>query len=300
MATTRPVFLIGPGRSGTTLLYKIFSLHPDIGYISNFDIRTPRWMLSAMLSRLIRNAGELKLWAWFNKGGNAWFVNRPWTKKIVPTPAEGEELYARCGVTLDEYTSVPQQEIQQEILHRLRKEFTLLQRRQRAKILLLKRTANNRRIPCLDAAFPNARYINLIRDGRDVAHSLVRVNWWNDHPVWWAGNRTPRQLAQEGMDMLYIAARNWTEEVRAIERGMEALNQQNVYNLRYEDFLRKPMEHVLGILAFMDLEPSAKYKDAILSLGLSERQEPSSKWTESDLKTVMTVEGQTLTKLGYI
>jgi hypothetical protein len=34
-AAAGPLFLVGVPRSGTTLLYKLLCLHPDVAYISN-------------------------------------------------------------------------------------------------------------------------------------------------------------------------------------------------------------------------------------------------------------------------
>src|SRR6266542_3077460 len=48
-------------------------------------------------------------------------------------------------------------------------------------------------------AFPRARFVNLIRDGRAVAYSLSRVDWWEDGVVWWYG-QTPRRWREEGRD----------------------------------------------------------------------------------------------------
>ena len=49
--STAPVFLIGAPRSGTSLLYKCLALHPDLGYISNYNERLPRWESVSLLNR---------------------------------------------------------------------------------------------------------------------------------------------------------------------------------------------------------------------------------------------------------
>ena len=41
-AETGTVFILGPARSGTTLLYKGLCLHPEIAFISNWSARFPR------------------------------------------------------------------------------------------------------------------------------------------------------------------------------------------------------------------------------------------------------------------
>jgi hypothetical protein len=47
----KPILLLGPGRGGTTLLYKILSLHRDAAFVSNFDTHQfARFLLSRAFS----------------------------------------------------------------------------------------------------------------------------------------------------------------------------------------------------------------------------------------------------------
>ena len=92
-------FLVGAGRSGTTLLHKLLCLHPQIAYISNYENRFS-WFPDGLAGRAIAGRLEGKLNAWFDKGGNAYFVKRPWLKKLFPTPHEGESVFASCGIPL--------------------------------------------------------------------------------------------------------------------------------------------------------------------------------------------------------
>lgn len=51
----RPVFVIGPPRSGTSLLYRVLSQHPDLGYITRASKRHPESpRLAQFLTRLGR------------------------------------------------------------------------------------------------------------------------------------------------------------------------------------------------------------------------------------------------------
>ncbi|MHC4822249.1 MAG: sulfotransferase, partial [Planctomycetota bacterium] len=38
----RPIFILGPHRSGTTLLYKLLGRHPDVAFFSDADRRLQR------------------------------------------------------------------------------------------------------------------------------------------------------------------------------------------------------------------------------------------------------------------
>ena len=122
-----------------------------------------------------------------------------------------------------------------------------------------KRIANVRRIPLLAAAFPNARFIDITRDGRAVAVSLSRVDWWEDSVVWWYGG-TPKAWREDGRDPWELCARNWVEEVRAIDSGLDELNPKQVLRLTYEEFTAEPVETILRVAAFAGLDDVASWR----------------------------------------
>jgi hypothetical protein len=289
----RVVFLVGAGRSGTTLVYKLLCLHPDVAYISNYD----EWRFpSGRAAGLIADNLEAKLAAWFSGGGNAYFVRRPILKRIFPTPVEGEPIYRRCGVPLYPDRSYRPD---RRTISRLRGTFHAIRRGARGQVLISKRTSNNRRIPALDAAFPHARFIHIIRDGRDVADSLLRVEWWSRHRVWWDG-RTAEQMERHGEDSLIIAAKNWVYEMKELAWGLGTIDASRVMELRYEDLLTSPIEHLIRMFSFMGIACDGECLDAVASLGL--RGRPPSwrrRWSEAQLSGVMQEQGSLLAGLGY-
>lgn len=84
---------------------------------------------------------------------------------------------------------------------------------------------------------PEAHFIHLIRDGRDVAVSLLRLEWGGD-----AGRR----------------AKMWKER---IERGREQARKLEWYlEIRYEDLVGDPEPTLRRVLDFIDLP----WHDAVL------------------------------------
>lgn len=291
----RVAFLVGAGRSGTTLLYKLLCLHPDVAYISNYDSRVPV-VPDGLADGLIAHRLDAKLRAWFNRGGNAYFIDRPWIKKLFPTPVEGEAVFAECGVPLfpgagelpDGATA-----------RRLRDRFERIRRRAGAALFLSKRTANNRRIPYLSAVFPAARYVHLVRDGREVTQSLSAVEWWNGHTVWWDG-RTAAEIERAGEPRLAICARNWVRELEELRLQLEVVPAPQRLELRFEELLRDPLGQLDRVLAFLGLALRPEYRSAIESLDLRPvRPRWGSEWDAGELACVLREAQPMLRQLGY-
>ena len=112
--------------------------------------------------------------------------------------------------------------------------------------LLCKRIANNLRLPLLVEAFPDATFVLLTRDGRAVASSLRKVNWWPGFWVFWYGSTTDQWEAAGG-DPWELAARHWVEEVEAIANGLTAVPPDQLISLSYEEFVSDPVERLADI-----------------------------------------------------
>jgi len=292
----RVMFLVGAGRSGTTLLYKLLCLHPGLAYLSNYDNRFP-WLFPGFMTRMVANRTGAKLNAWFSQGGSAYFIKRPLVKRLFPTPVEGESVYESCGMPLFPSDGYQPDE---RTIKCLCMRFDRVRRAMKADIILSKRTANNRRLPQLKSIFPNARYVHLIRDGREVAHSLSRVEWWDQHVLWWDG-RTAAELEKTGEDRLAICAKNWVYEMKELYSGLSAIDPTRVFEVRYEQMLANPVKQLESILDYLGLPLTSAYQRAIESLQLAGRPGAwSSAWTPEQLESVLHVEQPLLDELGYL
>ena len=89
------------------------------------------------------------------------------------------------------------------------------------------------RLDLLSMAFPESRFVHIIRDGRDVCLSLQEMEW--------------------GPDDVYEAARFWRHRVeRGIASG-RALGPSRYLEVRYEDLVDGPEECLKRVCAFLDL-----------------------------------------------
>lgn len=299
-SSNRTAFLLGAGRSGTTLLYKVLAAHPDIAYLSNYQNRWPGRPGLSLLHRLLNQFPELKRQSWFMKEGGAYFnERRKWLQAMIPTPSEAESIYRACGLPL---TPPPDFQPDPALAECLNQRFKRIRTLSGGQVLLTKRTANNRRIPELTRIFPGAKYIHLVRDGRAVAYSLPRVAWWDDHVLYWTG-KSPAQMVAGGADPLVLAATNWVEEMRSLESGLPLIPPDDLLQVRYEDLLRDPLAEVRRMAAFMGLGESLPegYRAQLDSLQLRPRTEPwMAKWSDEEKRRVMDIQGPTLGRWGYL
>ncbi len=293
------LFLLGAGRSGSTLLYKLLSLHPKVGYVSNYNNSFPAWIPSGYLNRSVANRLALKRRAWFEKSGNAHGFNRRLLDRIIPCPVEGERIYSRAGIPLFNF-DISEGEIDQAT-NKFYASMLGLAEQQSAHIMLSKRVANNRRIPWLTRAFPKARYIHLIRDGRDVAYSFSKISWWNESAeVWWSG-RSMGEMVDEGWDSLSITARTWVEAVREVDEKLSVMPSGLVMNVRYEELISQPESTLGKIFEFLGVDFGEKYLDQLSALQLRYTHSKwRDAWTKDEVETVLDQQHDLLKKLSYL
>lgn len=95
----------------------------------------------------------------------------------------------------------------------------------------------------LGRIFPDARFVHVIRDGRDVACSLVTMNW--------ADARTGRRV--DYVRDIARAARYWRQVIETARRqAAEPLLAERVLEVRYEDLVGGPEAAMRRVLAFVD------------------------------------------------
>jgi omega-hydroxy-beta-dihydromenaquinone-9 sulfotransferase len=294
-----PVFLVGPARSGTTLIYKLLCLHPEAAWISNWLARFPDAPAMAALNRLPARAPHARRRVWFGgDGANAYVYGRPreLRDRLFPMPHEGEPVYARCGIATTVDAAHARSGRQAAAF---RDAVAAVRLASGAPVFVNKRIANNRRIPLLQRAFPDARFISLVRDGRAVALSLSKVNWWPDSHVWWYGG-TPRQWEAGGGTPWEICARNWVEELRVVEEGLAGVAPERVLSLSYESFLDAPVQTLQHLADFSGLAPSRSWDRSVRSLEFPDRNEAWRALLDDDAVRAMTeVQSRELRKYGY-
>jgi hypothetical protein len=235
---------------------------------------------------------------WFGKDSNAYVYGgkRSVRARMFPMPVEGEPVYTSCGIPQD--TELDPTGLWEQG-RALRRSVHAIAASSGGSVFVNKRIANNLRIPFLTATFPDARFVSLVRDGRAVALSLSRVDWWPDSKLWWYGG-TPREWEAGGGDPWEACARNWMQELDAMERGLELVPPDQVMRLSYESFVDAPLETLDRIAGFAGLPADPRWRATVQDLGFPNKNEAWRKDLDADaLSTITSIQRERLEALGY-
>jgi hypothetical protein len=163
-----------------------------------------------------------------------------------------------------------------------------------------------RRIPTLHALWPDAKFVHIIRDGRDVCMSAI--NWRKaDHAL--------GRFSTWGEDQVSTAAVWWEWHVRLGREDGGSLAPQLYHEVRYEELVSGPANTCEKLCDFLDLP----YDDAMLRFHEGrEKADPNldakkawrpltpglRKWSEQmrseDLERFEAASGDLLEELGYL
>lgn len=295
-----PLFLIGAARSGTSLLYKCLCLHPDTAWISNWVRRFPGHPGLAILNRVPARLPKLQREVWFGGGGNAYVYGAPRrvTERIFPMPVEGEPLFARSGIPAPSCDCIAPVGGELEALREAVRRIT---RAGGGQVFVNKRIGNNWRIPVLLAAFPSARFVEIVRDGRAVAYSLSKVDWWDDSELPWLGGGTPRQLHGAGYDAWGLCACNWVAELDAISGGLRDVTPERHLQFHYEEFVNNPLETLERVAAFAGLRTDLAWRNRLTGLRFPDRNESwKTKLDPTVVRRIETAQADKLREHGYV
>ena len=250
---TPEVFIVGCGRSGTTLVYDTLAAHEAFAWISNWTDRSGRPELAAFhgIFRKVRR-GELA------------------SRRGMPRPSEGYRLLDRAldlrldtGV-LDEAAATPERAARAICVADTHRRFG------QAPVFLNKNTRNARLLGMLGAIFPDALLVHVLRSPLDAISSLVEVSWWPTLPLWTHSGATPRDVAASHEEEVAIAAGLWCAETTAA-REVGARYADRYMEIRYEDFLADPSGVTQGLLDRIGLAPTPAFARTMDHLTVRQR-----------------------------
>lgn len=290
MTVDRPVFILGGARSGTTILYNLLAVHPDVCWISYLSdarpgaaapVRRHRWLDlpvvgAAQRRAIVRNRPNRARMRW------------------MPWPAEGDHTWhGYAGFGAAPYGT--ETHLDGSMEGRLRGAIETHLRVTGRPRFLCKQTANNRRLELIDRMFPDACYLHLIRDGRAVANSMIREPWWNDMHVWWLGKRV-REWSDG--DPVVLAALYWQKTIEEIRRHASRFGDRYM-EVRYEALAGDTRAVVGEAVRFAGLSADAAHLEMLPETLPNMNHKWREKLTAAQQSEMSGAIGSALDALGY-
>ncbi len=278
---SKPIFVVGSGRSGTTLLYRLLVGHPDLAWVSRLTSVFPRL---PQLSFFSRRPGRK-------------------TSRFFRPSYESTGMYRYCRVPLPtrqrpSLTEADVMENSRKRLHRYVRAHVKWMRRSR---FVNKNTNNTMRVRYLQRVFPDALIVHIIRNGYAVANSLFNVDFWPNLKLWWLG-KTPQQWEKEGHEPLELCALHWKRQVGEILANKDHIPPRQYFECRYEALLDDPAALLRDVLAFCRLDWNNVFQRHMDGIRMKGRNRD--KWRSSldgpAKEGVERAAGDLLAELGYV
>lgn len=228
----RPLFIGACPRSGTTLLRSMLDNHPDLAMPAETDFVIPLWKLRAGFGDLREEANRRAVARWVFReeghGGTRLRAGRVSRKEairrvVAAPPTLGSLIEACFGV----YAGA----------HGKRRWGD-------------KRPAYAGRLAMLFALFPDAQFVNVVRDPRAAVASQLPLGWG------------------EGDLALAAAAVRWENSIGRVDAHAARLRPDQLLDVRYEDLVGDPAATLAAVCAFARLPGG----DAIATMIESERR----------------------------
>lgn len=211
-----PVFIIGCGRSGTSMLTKLLRNHQDICSYSE--------------------ANEI----WDPEG-------YPWYRSQLDRSPIWYDAIS--------YTNVWRQYFGDKYKKELKGIFGCYQYISKKKVFLNKSPMNTFRIPDILEIFPDAKFIHIIRDGRPVAYSWAKKqdifikkheNVYRKRGYYYTFDELINYMAKSWIEHV--------NEVNAQKKKLKLLNKGIILEFTYEDFCNNPEKFVNLSCKFLSLK----------------------------------------------
>ena len=141
------------------------------------------------------------------------------------------------------------------------------------------------RLEYLTSIFPDALIVNVVREPVATVRSWLEVGFWQRMGIdklWWRGAYTPEEIAYAETikdKPALITALQYKKLMETTQQEIDSLG-LNVYECRYEDFVKDPKTFIHKMMEFMQLPPSKNvdaYLDNMIVDNRNERQSATKK-----------------------
>ncbi|GAA1236214.1 sulfotransferase family protein [Oryzihumus leptocrescens] len=298
-------FVIGTGRCGSTMLTELIARHPEVGFVSNMDDKLARLNLkgrwnNTLFSRAAERDPSLVAFEHRRR-----LVERG---RVRVAPSEGWSLLERqvSGALVRPCRDLTAADASPWLVNRIQEFFDTRIAAQHTPAFVHHVTGWPR-AGLLSAAYPDARFIHVVRDGRAVANSWLQMGWWDGYrgpDRWFLGPLPPayRDLWEEsGRSFVSLAGLGWRMLIEAALEAEQRAPEGQWLTVRHEDVLEDPRGQMKSVLEFLGLDWTPAFEAGFTRHHISSTRGRS--WlrdlTAAQAEQLEDVIAEPLVRLGY-
>ena len=257
MKPEKPIFIIGSGRSGSTVFHEILCEHPNAYWLSNLSSVFPK---SPFLNKMLMLTMDIPI------------INNSIKSRIKPSESWNFwKCYTKSFV--DPVRDIFGSDVTNKEKIQLKKALTEFSTRRRNRFI--GKIVGWPRADYLHEIFKDAKFIHIIRDGRAVVNSIVHVDWWQGwkgHQNWQRPTLTEAQLEEwenYNKSFIALAAIEWKILISAHEKIKQSLNSDSLLEIKYEDLCSRPSNILKETIDFCELDWSKKIDKKLKRVNLN-------------------------------
>jgi len=283
----KPIFVIGTGRCGSTIFHDMLAVHPDISWCSTL---LDRWQDKPGLNGLLMTAIDLPL------------LGSVLRSRFVPS-----ECYSFWEYYIKGFRRPCRDLLAQDVLEHHRRILPALGKlTSSSRSRLLVKLTGWPRARFIWELIPDARFIHVYRDGRAVAASNLRVNFWDgwQGPQNWRWGELDPDLRSEwerwDRSFVALAGIQWKILMRETEKALARIPEEQKMAVAYEDLVDDPSRILRTAVDFCGLEWTASYSSDVARFSLINGND---KWRKdlsaTNRKIILEVLSPVLDRYGY-
>lgn len=257
-------FVLGSGRCGSTLVTELVARHPDVGFISNVDDKLSRVNLKGRWNhtlfaqsperdpalrpfrdrRRLIEPGRLRV-----APSEGWLVLDRQVSSIFPQPCR--------DLTAQDAMPWLQRRIAAFFDDRIEAQ---------GRPVFVHHLTGWPRTGLLRSVYPQARFVNVVRDGRAVCSSWLQMGWWDGYQGpdrWYLGPLSPadQQVWEEsGRSFVVLAGLGYRMLMDAFAAARALVPPDQWLDLRLEDLMEDPRGRTVEVLDFLGLHWTPEFE----------------------------------------
>lgn len=288
MGVEQPIFIVGVGRSGSSVFHRILSAHPRVSWLSRFCDEHPE---NPVWNRLLMRGLDL-----------------PVLGDYLASRVDPGEAYAFWDHYYPGFSVPCRDLVAGDVTNFTRSAVRSVLARMgpSGRDRLLIKITGWPRLGFLREIFPDARFIHILRDGRPVASSFLKVDWWwgwRGPENWRWGPLSPeyhREWLQHDRSFVALAGIQWKILMDAMVSARTQVDPSQFLEISYEDLCSAPMETMRKAVDFCRLDWSPRLEAMVKRTPLRSENDKWRKDFTGDQQAILdTVLQDHLRRYGY-